>query len=211
VNTLLPASASAPNDHQYGFRVVNDFAKATPWLHGVMRAYAHYGMVLFAVLLLWAWWTARGRNPGAVAAALWAPAGMLLAIALNQPVVNWNHAARPYTELPHVLVLVARSSDYSFPSDHAVMAGAVAAGIWLADRRLGLIAGLAALLMAFARVYVGAHYPADVVAGLMFGAVVTVAASLVACPVLVRAVTALGRTPVWPLISTGRGRRPGDG
>jgi len=46
-----------------------------------------------------------------------------------------------------VEVLVARSTDFSFPSDHAVMAGAVAAGVWLVDRRLGLLTTIAALLM----------------------------------------------------------------
>ena len=39
------------------------------------------------------------------------------------------------------------------------MAAAVAAGLLLVNRRLGLLAGLASLLMAFARVYIGAHYP----------------------------------------------------
>jgi membrane-associated phospholipid phosphatase len=194
------------DSYQYGFRAVNDFARATPWLHGAMRDYAQYGVVLFAALMLWGWWTTRGGTPSNVAAALWAPAGMLLALGLNQPLVSWNHEARPYTTMPHVLLLVGRSTDYSFPSDHAVMAGAVAAGILMANRRLGIVAVLAALLMAFARVYVGAHYPADVVAGLLVGAVVTVVSYLVMRPVLVWAVTATGRTPGWPLVSTVRSR-----
>jgi membrane-associated phospholipid phosphatase len=50
--------------------------------------------------------------------------------------------------------------------------GAVAAGSWLASRALGAIAAVAAVLMAFARVYVGVHYPWDVAAGLVFGALV---------------------------------------
>lgn len=40
-----------------------------------------------------------------------------------------------------------------------MMAGAVAAGVWLVNRRLGVIAAIAAVAMALARVYVGAHYP----------------------------------------------------
>jgi membrane-associated phospholipid phosphatase len=186
-----------------GFRSVNDFARATPWLHGAMHDYAKYGVVLFAAMLLWAWWTARsGDHQRATAAALWAPAGALVALALNQPLGNWVREPRPYTALPHVLVLGSRSTDFSFPSDHAVMAGAVTAGIFLANRRLGLLAAGAALLMASARVYIGAHYPVDVLAGLAFGAVVAVVTYLAVRPLLLTFVTRLGRTPLRPLVST---------
>ena len=183
------------------FRHVNDFAASTPLLHGPARLYAHDGVVLFALLLLLGWWVARGaRDTRAMAAALWAPVGMLLAIGLNQPLVHAFHEARPYTVHPHALVLVARSQDYAFPSDHSVMAGAVAAGLWLVSRRLGLVAAAAALLMAAARVYVGAHFPLDVIAGLAFGAVVTVAGFLLLRPLLVGLVERLAGTPLRPLL-----------
>src|SRR5664279_6288457 len=53
------------------------------------------------------------------------------------------------------------------------MGGAVAAALLLVNRRLGLLACLAAALMALTRVYTAAHYPWDVLAGLAFGASVT--------------------------------------
>jgi membrane-associated phospholipid phosphatase len=61
-----------------------------------------------------------------------------------------------------------------FPSDHCVMAGAAAAGLLLFSRKIGLVAVVAALLMAFARVYVGAHYPGDVLVWLLIGAAVAI-------------------------------------
>lgn len=199
---MSQSSGLLPVDPSW-FRHVNDFARSTEWLHVPVRAYAQYGVVLFALVLLWAWWTARGRDDvAAVSAALWAPAGTLLAAGLNQPIVNWVSEPRPYTTLPHVLVLVSRSSDYSFPSDHAVMAGAVAAGVFVVNRRLGLVTGLAAILMGLARVYVGAHYPGDVLVGLLFGAIVTLAAySLVRRP-LERLVAAMTRTPLRVLVTS---------
>lgn len=154
------------------FRQVNELARDTAWLHGAVLDYAKYGVVLFAVLLLAGLLVGRQRDARTVAAAGWAGAGMLLAIGLNQPLGQWVGEDRPYRAMPDVLLLAHRTADFSFPSDHAVMAGAVAGGLWLVSRRLGLVAAAAALLMAFARVYIGAHYPWDVLAGLAFGAAV---------------------------------------
>jgi len=42
------------------FTTVNAFARATPWLHGVLLGYATYGLVLFAVLLGCGWCFAVG-------------------------------------------------------------------------------------------------------------------------------------------------------
>jgi membrane-associated phospholipid phosphatase len=185
------------------FRRVNQFAEATPALHAPMRLYAEYGVVLFAALLvLSGWWARRDQKPATMAAALWAPAGVLLAVGLNQPLVNHFREARPYSVFAHALVLVDRSQDYSFPSDHAVMAGAVAVGVLLANRRLGLVTLVAALAMAFARVYVGAHFPLDVIVGLVFGAGVTLIGYLALRPVLVPAIARLRRTPLRPLLTT---------
>jgi hypothetical protein len=76
------------------FLAVNQFAQSTPVLHTPMRLYAEYGVVLFAAFLLAAWWWARrDQDPTSMAAALWAPAGALLAIGLNQPLVNHFHQA----------------------------------------------------------------------------------------------------------------------
>jgi membrane-associated phospholipid phosphatase len=100
--------------------------------------------------------------------------GTVLAVAVNQPIVAAVAEPRPYVTLRHILVLATPSADPSFPSDHATMAGAVAAGVLLTSWRLGLVAVAAAGLMGFARVYIAAHYPLDVVAGFAVGAAVTV-------------------------------------
>lgn len=184
------------------FRAVNHLARATPWLHGPARLYAEYGVGLFAGLLLLSWWMARRDGDlRRVTAALWAPVGALLALGLNQFLVAAIAEPRPYTVLPDALVLVSRSADPSFPSDHAVMAGAVAAGVLIANRRLGLITVALAVLMAFTRVYVGAHFPLDVAAGLVVGAAVAVASYLMVAPLASRLVTLLARTPVRVLLT----------
>lgn len=183
------------------FQQVNELARDTGWLHAPVLAYATYGVALFAVLLLAGLFVGRRRDAHSVAAACWAGAGMLLAVALNQPLGRMVAEHRPYQNLPHVLLLAHRTTDFSFPSDHAVMAGAVAAGVALVSWRLGLVAAVAALLMAFARVYVGAHYPWDVLAGLAFGAFVVLVGWLVLGRVLTRLVEwVAGRPRVGSLV-----------
>jgi undecaprenyl-diphosphatase len=98
---------------------------------------------------------------------------------------------------------VDRSTDFSFPSDHAVMAGSATAGLFLVNRRLGLVSLVLALLMAFTRVYVGAHFPGDVLAGLLLGAAVSLGGFLLLRPVLLRIVGGLTRTPLRPLVTSG--------
>jgi undecaprenyl-diphosphatase len=184
------------------FLVVNGFARSTPWLHGPLTMYAGYGLVVFAGLLAVGWWIARrDSNPARMAAAVWAPLGMLLAVAINQPIVAWVNESRPYASLPDILVLATPTTDPAFPSDHAVLAGAVTAGLFLVDRRLGLIAGLAAVLMAFSRVYIAAHYPLDVAVGLVVGAAITLAGYVLFRGVLVRVVGAVRGPRLRPLVA----------
>jgi len=62
----------------------------------------------------------------------------------------------------------------SFPSDHAMLWSAVAMGIFLVSRWMGVLALLqCAFLICLPRVYLGLHYPSDVLAGIILGVGVT--------------------------------------
>lgn len=192
------------NDRLY--LVVNAFARHTPWLHGPVTAFAKYGVLLFGLAIVVTCFRSLRTGPRALAASFWAGAGTVLAVAVNQPLGHLFGVARPYVAHPDALLLVHRTSDFSFPSDHAVMAGAVAVGLIIVSRRWAAVGLAAALLMAAARVYVGAHYPADVLAGLLVGALVSVVGWLLCGSMLTRLAgfTRVGRsrsvpgTPVLP-------------
>lgn len=163
------------------YRVVNRLAGHTTLLHWLFIAMAKYGIVLFAAALVLAWWAARrADSPAGVTAAVWAGASALIALGLAQLVGGAVDRARPYTAMPAAHVLVSRTTDFSFPSDHATVAGAVAGGLLIAAHRSGAhrlarAVSILAVLLALSRVYVGVHYPGDVLAGLALGAAVAFA------------------------------------
>ena len=61
----------------------------------------------------------------------------------------------------------------SFPSDHATMFFALATILFLVSRKLGLVAYVhAAIVVCFPLLYLGVHYPTDVICGALIGTVV---------------------------------------
>ncbi len=77
---------------------------------------------------------------------------------------------RPFIFWSSVHPLFLAGSLESFPSGHAVFFGALAGGLLVLNRRAGLLALLAALIIGLARVIAGVHWPSDIVSGLIFGA-----------------------------------------
>jgi membrane-associated phospholipid phosphatase len=79
----------------------------------------------------------------------------------------------------------------SFPSDNATYLFAIAAGFWLISRWAGSLFGIFAAFAATARVFLGIHYPSDVLVGAMIGISTSIAVNretvrrLLARPVLV--------------------------
>ena len=84
---------------------------------------------------------------------------------------NLVQRARPFDVIPELTILIKRPSGFSFPSGHASTSFACAWAIMgmKMERKFAVCAFILATLIAFSRVYVGVHYPTDVIAGAVVG------------------------------------------
>lgn len=149
----------------------SDPAAATVWL---AMAFAEYAIWVVPLTLVagWLWGEPKTRRQ-----ALQTGVATMLALLVNVGFsLVWYHP-RPFAIglgtnlLPHV-------PDSSFPSDHLTVIWTVAFSLmWNARlRRVGVLLALLGLPMAWARIYLGVHYPFD-----MLGAAAVAAASAWLC------------------------------
>ncbi len=136
---------------------------------------------LWIALLIW------GGRRGRMAAVMLIIAVALsdqLSSALLKPLVR---RVRPCNALPleEMRLLVRRSGAFSFPSSHATNSFGMATVLAWRWPRLAIIFIAFAILVAYSRVYVGVHYPLDVLAGAILG---------VAC----------GRAAIWIVVAVRR-------
>ena len=123
-------------------------------------------------------WLFREDRDGRIRLAAAAVLGGLLALALIAVAAHLHNDPRPFVVNPHLHPLISHSADNGFPSDHATGGGLIAALIWFRHHAIGVLLGVVAGLLAWARVAAHVHHVQDVVAGLALGALAATAATL---------------------------------
>lgn len=156
------------------FRTLNDFCGWSPTLDRIVVHLEVLKGALFMgiVGVLWYWpdkEMPRRRQTLLV---------MILAVALSLVANRVVSMLLPYRDRP-MYSIGANAPTFewhadlehwsSFPSDNATYLFAIAAGLWLISRRWGLFFGVFAAFAALARVFLGIHYPSDVVVGALIG------------------------------------------
>ncbi|MFJ7280760.1 phosphatase PAP2 family protein [Kitasatospora sp. NPDC098663] len=184
------------------YTAVTDFARHTPWLNTAMVWWTSYGAVLFIALLVATWWSARRKDAAAMAGAIASFAAAAIACVANSGIRGYFQEPRPCRAVIHDFLLEAcpAPSDYAFPSNHTTVAFAAATALLVVNRRLGVPAVIAAVLMAFSRVYAGAHYPHDVAAAALIGTLIAVPVVLTGRRLATPVVARLRGGPLRPLL-----------
>ena len=140
--------------------LVTDLHRVPWFLYGVAPA----------LLALWLW---KGRKQALkvlVVAALAVGAGDMLGYRVIKP---WVARSRPERTLGTAVFMRAPANGaYGFPSNHATNMAAAAAVLSVAYPGGAFVFAAVAGIVAYSRVYVGAHYPGDVLGGLLLGSFV---------------------------------------
>lgn len=200
---LLVLGALAHPPRAALFTAVAGGAEARPSLHGAVEFTAEAGLlVLVAVVGLLAVRTLLRDRPGFVllVACGIGTIGAYLSSEVLKLVFSEDRPCR--TVLTDVVLTCPAPGDFAFPSNHSVIAAALATSCVLVVPRLWPLVVPVALLIGASRVLAGVHYVHDVCVGLAWGTAVTLVLALLLHRLLLRTVLAPGSVERHPALAS---------
>src|SRR5438876_1111168 len=152
------------------YHAVNQFVFHHGWIGQSLSIVENWAVPVVAIATVALWLVARPGSSRKWKLACGSALGSAgLALLINQLIAQVWSRARPFAVHRSAHVWGSRSHDPSFPSDHASAAFGIAFAVFMFDRLVGSIFLAAAFLIGVGRVFIGAHYPADVLAGALVG------------------------------------------
>lgn len=104
---------------------------------------------------------------------------VILSSGIVKPIVNYFfYNPRPFVVLANVKTLISHSASASMPSGHMMFIVPIALAVFYMNRKAGLWFFGAVILMGVSRVIAGVHWPLDILAGILLGALSFYAAKL---------------------------------
>jgi undecaprenyl-diphosphatase len=148
----------------------------TEFLNPIMRFFSFLGnsgwlwIVICILLLIY-----KPTRPIGIIATVTLLVSAGICNGLLKQIVN---RTRPYDAIEELRLIAKKPHDSSFPSGHSNASFAVACAItWCLTKKrkwVGVILIVIAALIAFSRLYVGAHYPTDVIVGVLLGIICSI-------------------------------------
>ncbi|MED1412174.1 MULTISPECIES: undecaprenyl-diphosphatase [Bacillus] len=148
------------------FRTINDLGKQYSSLNSTMVFLAEY-MVYFLGLIIMAYWFTQSRKNKMMI--IQAMVAFVTAEIIGKLAGNLYLNYQPFAVLPNVNKLVDHAVDNSFPSDHTILFFSICFSFWLVRKKTGWLWLVLAFCVAISRIWVGVHYPFDVVTGALIG------------------------------------------
>ncbi|HFK1709190.1 TPA: undecaprenyl-diphosphatase [Bacillus mycoides] len=145
------------------FQWINNFAGSSKLLDTLMIAItnsAAYVAIIFMLIL----WFNNGKKENAIRkqyTMLYTTLSVSIALLVNVLIHAVYYHPRPFIT-HHVNQLVPHAADSSFVSDHSVLVFSIAFVFILRGEKLKYIALIWAILVGVSRMYVGVHYPLDI-------------------------------------------------
>lgn len=150
------------------FRLINDLGKQYPYLNPVIVFLAEYMLYFLCLSIVVYWFTRTNKNRMMVIQAVIA---FILAEILGKMAGQFHSHYQPFAVLPHVNQLIEHDIDNSFPSDHTILFFSVCISFWLVRKKGEWLWLMLPFCVAISRIWVGVHYPIDVITGALLGVI----------------------------------------
>lgn len=150
------------------FRLINDLGKEYTNFNPVVVVIAEYMVIFLALAVLTFWFTRKYKNRIMV---ICGSITFVMAEIIGKVAGKIHSNHQPFAELSNVNKLIEKAVDNSFPSDHTILFFSFCVTFWLFRGGRGFIWVLLAFLVGISRIWVGVHYPADILVGAMISIV----------------------------------------
>jgi undecaprenyl-diphosphatase len=141
---------------------LHQLATTQTWFGAGVAVVAQAGIFLLPIAVLLIWLFASTPNDGRREAVVAGVASAVVAIAVGLVLERMLNRPRPFVELGFQ-PLFPHAADSSFPSDHTLVGVALVGPMLWQSPKLGIWLFAWALIIGFARVAAGVHYPTDII------------------------------------------------
>lgn len=155
------------------FRFINDLGKDLEFLNGLMVGIAEYTIYIVALLSI-SYFFSHNKKINRIKV-LCGSITALLSIVMGKAAGMLYSNYQPFFELSNVNKLIEKEVNNSFPSDHTILIFSFCMTYWLFSKsKMKFIWLVTAFLIGISRIWIGVHYPFDVLVGALISCIVAV-------------------------------------